>query len=961
MPRTELPAPAPILRWLIAGCFLAALTTLPSTALSDGPDRLPSGGDREAEIARHLQGLGSDSWGDREAATAALLEIGPDAIPALRVLDDRGDPEIRSRIDWLLETLLPPYHILELIRLQGSPLSMVPTDWARTAVRLGERIEATLATPEGPGRRFTAEVARDGDPPSLRIEEITTRIGFELSAPATPGRLVVLERESEFELDVSRDRRELTRESALWVARIVRTEGEPEFEPLGDLAEVEALLEQGITLGFEDGGPVVLRDAARVAVALGRGDRVPPIDELPAAGRLPVALARGQERDADSLAELSAALSAHQSGLDRLEMVEASEVAVVLTASGATDGLPLLLDQFDEAPFYWQHRTASVLLDRMEEPAFVAAHGEAVLESLISPAKVDGIPFENGVVSSLLIALEEKLPAEVFARHFTKELSITLGDPRGSGSSRARLMLGLLHRLLLRSPIPAEVWVEPVLDMLGSNIDVEILSLLLGQRAAGKVDDETWATLTLRLQERLAVDESSPAFAAWRALQRIEAFGGFDPEGYRRFWLGHLVVFEGGDSPVRGSIDQALVDRFGRLDERRPTGKEESWEKRGAAWRGRIEGLPADKLRPMEADGGTRLRMTIAHLRPTPLGEPNELVRCSSLTLLPNELHLEIGPNLEDRSVYLEPYGAASQRMYRQLHGAAINVGRPIRRNQNPYWRTIRYVAAEGRLGLTSLARDGSSPFDTIFYLEELTVPADPPTDESGEGAPAESTQAGADGALEPAEGDDDATLYSKMIGRMLAQLPEARYSRDILSLIGDLRLEEALPFLTVRWEESPEDLDLARTLLLLGDTSGQQRLLTAVEEEDRFALQILVSLVDSGVVEALEPAIEWLTGGGPPRGGTPLQLLQALDRGIESEALRPHIAEERWLGILIELLENRSLQNSAVRSLRDRTGIDHGYFGTFEISDTKERLEAQEECFQLWRDWWRKQQPTTP
>jgi hypothetical protein len=262
--------------------------------------------------------------------------------------------------------------------------------------------------------------------------------------------------------------------------------------------------------------------------------------------------------------------------------------------------------------------------------------------------------------------------------------------------------------------------------------------------------------------------------------------------------------------------------------------------------------------------------MTIAHLRPTPLGEPNELVRCSSLTLLPNELHLEIGPNLEDRSVYLEPYGAASQRMYRQLHGAAINVGRPIRRNQNPYWRTIRYVAAEGRLGLTSLTRDGSSPFDTIFYLEELTVPADPPTDESGEGAPAESTQAGADGALEPAEGDDDATLYSKMIGRMLAQLPEARYSRDILSLIGDLRLEEALPFLTVRWEESPEDLDLARTLLLLGDTSGQQRLLTAVEEEDRFALQILVSLVDSGVVEALEPAIEWLTGGGPPRGSSP-------------------------------------------------------------------------------------------
>jgi hypothetical protein len=61
-----------------------------------------------AKIDKLLAQLGSESYKDREAAVKALLKLGPAISSILRKHRKNPDPEVRQRIDELLEKLNPP-------------------------------------------------------------------------------------------------------------------------------------------------------------------------------------------------------------------------------------------------------------------------------------------------------------------------------------------------------------------------------------------------------------------------------------------------------------------------------------------------------------------------------------------------------------------------------------------------------------------------------------------------------------------------------------------------------------------------------------------------------------------------------------------------------------------------------------------------------------------------------------
>ena len=99
---------------------------------------------------------------------------------------------------------------------------------------------------------------------------------------------------------------------------------------------------------------------------------------------------------------------------------------------------------------------------------------------------------------------------------------------------------------------------------------------------------------------------------------------------------------------------------------------------------------------------------------------------------------------------------------------------------------------------------------------------------------------------------------------------------------------------------------------------------------------------------------------------------------------LRPQVEEDARMRLEQSLSEERAAERSTHRDLeqvrtyrsRAQRALEQGLGDpeaaqrqldqtSAQIDDLEtallERLEAQEECFQLWRDWWRKQQPTTP
>ncbi|HEX4794903.1 MAG TPA: HEAT repeat domain-containing protein [Humisphaera sp.] len=79
--------------------ILIAELLFPALALADGPTTQP------ADVAALIHQLGDDSYKIRAEAAQHLREIGAAAIPALRDAKNSRDPEVRVRVQELIEEL----------------------------------------------------------------------------------------------------------------------------------------------------------------------------------------------------------------------------------------------------------------------------------------------------------------------------------------------------------------------------------------------------------------------------------------------------------------------------------------------------------------------------------------------------------------------------------------------------------------------------------------------------------------------------------------------------------------------------------------------------------------------------------------------------------------------------------------------------------------------------------------
>jgi len=128
------------------------------------------------------------------------------------------------------------------------------------------------------------------------------------------------------------------------------------------------------------------------------------------------------------------------------------------------------------------------------------------------------------------------------------------------------------------------------------------------------------------------------------------------------------------------------------------------------------------------------------------------------------------------------------------------------------------------------------------------------------------------------------------------------------------------------------------------------------VESAAPESVDILVDLLKAGEPKAIDPALDWLEKSPTSkrmRGGSPYSLIQALERALEDERLREQFDDDRVFEVLIGALDLNNLQGVILPILRKRTGLDFGYYESFQLLDTEERTAAQKECFDQWRSWW--------
>jgi hypothetical protein len=79
--------------------LLTAALLFPAIALAEGPTTQP------ADVAKLIHQLGDDSYKVRAEAAQHLREIGASAVPALKEAKDSRDPEVRIRVQELIEEL----------------------------------------------------------------------------------------------------------------------------------------------------------------------------------------------------------------------------------------------------------------------------------------------------------------------------------------------------------------------------------------------------------------------------------------------------------------------------------------------------------------------------------------------------------------------------------------------------------------------------------------------------------------------------------------------------------------------------------------------------------------------------------------------------------------------------------------------------------------------------------------
>jgi hypothetical protein len=113
-----------------------------------------------------IRQLGTTQFSDREEAGAALIKIGPAALPAVKKACESGDPEVRLRAETLISRVKAG-EVLNATRitleLRDRPLAEVAEEIAKASgmrIRPGVSGRNRPVDPTWPQRRVTLEAAK---------------------------------------------------------------------------------------------------------------------------------------------------------------------------------------------------------------------------------------------------------------------------------------------------------------------------------------------------------------------------------------------------------------------------------------------------------------------------------------------------------------------------------------------------------------------------------------------------------------------------------------------------------------------------------------------------------------------------------------------------------------------------------------------------------------------------------
>ena len=176
------------------------------------------------------------------------------------------------------------------------------------------------------------------------------------------------------------------------------------------------------------------------------------------------------------------------------------------------------------------------------------------------------------------------------------------------------------------------------------------------------------------------------------------------------------------------------------------------------------------------------------------------------------------------------------------------------------------------------------------------------------------------------------------------------------------LQLESAREPLIALWENSQSEA-VARALLALGDLRGRDLLFKGIQvlaqRATREAQKSMEQLLLLGDLETVHLVLGWLETPVSERNRVlenqlPVAL-RAIESWVASHANEDNFPRERLLSVLVQRCDTRNLRNYSIPLLRRLTGEDMGWWNTFSITDSGERIEAQEEIAARWRDWWKR------
>ncbi|MEM7164717.1 MAG: hypothetical protein AAF581_04595 [Planctomycetota bacterium] len=940
--------------------MVAVLAVLPGFGQPPAP---PAAADVDAWI----RALAAHDWSERERATGQLLESGAAAIAPLRAALATGDPEVQERLRWLLSVLDPEMHRVRLLRL--SAVSGTEPEGERRLVEWIdlETSEDQLArgmseNTEGEGRQLFAATVPGTTPTRLWL-----RFGDaeRMSREVVAGEVALLQEEERVEYDTYEGRLQRRRFPALWVVWLdpkgtndtdTAAEKAPATSP-GSAIEQELRAALATQLRSEDESSV--RTALRVAAFLRAREVVEAAPSKPA-WRAPLLLARLECGDDSAQSDLEQWLIASSADLDedladdRDESTDAEalagdadlpvpmptaidplqgRIAIELTRRGSAVGRDHLLQHLIHLVAWRQYQGLTALSAILNTPADSEGrrpHVAEVLAALCDKGLVDDLPWAH-IEAELVLQRIEDGDRAAFREKLVEMLDRGLATDTNMSSNKTRALIRALLRYQAAGDVPIERWFTPLLlPLLGSRYTEEGICIARDAFLAGKLTAEQWQQVLDKLAAIYTEENTGSQHRIETVLKQLVHCRQLTPEQVLALWVVRLASYES-SGYIRQQVDRDLSERYGALESKMPAGKNappEEWLQRRDEWRKKLEELGDAIVSPPD-EKQRRFHLVEVDFRADLENRDVRPLRFESFVLLEGDSYPATGPDGEDRTRRVEPMhrnARAAQQRYsiRTSQYAELDKPEVFTNRQRAAFR--EHIVQENNWGPQNIARRRQTTYRTLVLLTEAT---------DSEAAPFQDWQEFSAAIADRAMHGPRPGAYRKIVGELLIE--EARQP------LRELYLEEPHP-------------GLARVLMKLGDTVGMDTLRKSINptKNPRNAVHTLKEMVVAGDDWAVKKTLEWLRTPPQPVAGQRYTLLDGLDQALTSTSDPLVIDEDELYATLIGCLDQRNLLGKAVPILRRRTGLNFGYYDTFQIRDRKRQTEAQSKVIEKWQGWWR-------